>query len=118
MIAVESWRVGRRAAALVVGIVLGMGLALTARPATAADKAQMQDRLNNEVLDQGFDVKGEAELNSYIEEATRKGLEPKIKPSRHWRRGYTCDDLRRYSWSEYRDCAYYHRYHGRYWDYE
>jgi len=85
--------------------------------ANAGDKASMQDRLNDEVLDQGFDVKGEAELNSYIEEATRKGLEPKVKPSSHWRRGYTCNDLRRYSWSEYRDCVYYHRYHGRYWDY-
>jgi len=100
-------------------LALILFLLTLAGPATAfaADTAGMQDRLNNEVLDQGFDVKDESELNSYIEEATRKGLEPKVKPPSRWRRGYTCDDLRRYSWGEYRDCVYYHRYHGRYWDY-
>jgi hypothetical protein len=105
-----------RGAWLLAAIAL-MSMAVFAAPAAAGDKAKVQDRLNNEVLDQGFDVKGEAELNSYIEEATRKGLEPKRYTGNHWRRGYTCEDLRRYSWSEYRDCVYYYRYHGRYYDY-
>lgn len=31
------------------------------------------------------------------------------------RPGYTCNDLWRYSYYEYRDCVYYHCYYGRYW---
>ena len=90
---------------------------LLALPCRADQKAEMQKQLNGEVLNQGFDVKREDELNAYIDAATRKGLVPKAYTGTHWRRGATCDDLLGYAWSEYRDCMYYYHYYGRYYSY-
>jgi hypothetical protein len=78
---------------------------------------EMQKRLNEQVLSQGFSVADEAKLEAYIKDATERGTPPKTTPSRYWRNGYTCGDLRRYSWNDYRDCSYYYRYHGYYWRY-
>lgn len=83
----------------------------------AESAEDIQRRLNEEVLQKPFNVETEANLNAYIEEATKRGTPPKSEPSRYWRRGYTCADLRRYSWTDYRDCTYYYRYYGYYWPY-
>lgn len=83
----------------------------------ADQRSEMQKRLNEQVMEKPFSVENEANLNAYIEEATKRGTPPRSEPSKYWRRGYTCGDLRRYSWYDYRDCSYYHRYYGYYWPY-
>ena len=85
--------------------------------ANAESPAEMQNRLNEEVLSKPFSVETEANLEAYIKDATERGMPPKSTPSKYWRSGYTCGDLRRYSWNDYRDCSYYYRYYGRYWPY-
>jgi Ni/Co efflux regulator RcnB len=86
-------------------------------PALAQSAAEMQRQLNQQTLDRNFDVKSEAELDSYIEAATKRGQVPQPYRGTNWRRGYTCADLRPYGWGEYRDCMYYYRYYGRYYPY-
>jgi hypothetical protein len=83
----------------------------------AENISDLQKQLNDEVMQKSFSVENEANLNAYIEEATRKGQPPRTEPSKYWRKGYTCADLRRYSWTDYRDCSYYHHYYGYYWPY-
>lgn len=92
-------------------------LFLLAHTAEAEKIVDLQKQLNDEVMQKSFSVENEASLNAYIEEATRKGKPPKTEPSKYWRQGYTCADLRRYSWTDYRDCSYYHHYYGYYWPY-
>jgi len=101
------------------GRVLLLPILLMANSAIAwaDERSDLQKRLNEEVLSKPFSVENEANLNAYIEEATKRGTPPKTQPSKYWRNGYTCGDLRRYSWTDYRDCSYYHRYYGRYWPY-
>src|SRR5574343_504604 len=83
--------------------------------ASADERNEIQKRLNEQVLGGSFSVESEANLNAYIEDATKRGIPPKSEPSKYWRRGYTCNDLRRYSWADYRDCSYYYHYYGYYW---
>ena len=104
-----------RLTVLGIAAIATLGVLSIAAPCRAGEKADMQKRLNNEVLNQGFDVKREDELNAYIEEATRKGLKPRAYTGHHWHQGATCGDLLSYSWTEYRDCSYYYRYYGRYY---
>jgi len=92
-------------------------IAIGSTNAFADEVSDMQKRLNEQVLGQSFSVESEANLNAYIEEATKRGIPPKTTPSKYWRRGYTCGDLRRYSWTDYRDCSYFYRYYGYYWPY-
>lgn len=98
-----------------IGLILGVSLI---SPLSLADKASdLQKQFNDQVIQKPFSVENEANLNAYIEDATRRGLPPKSQPSKHWRKGYTCADLQRYSWTDYRDCSYYYHYHGYYWPY-
>lgn len=90
---------------------------LCVQTAHADQMSDLQNQLNAEVLGKSFSVENEANLNAYIEEATKKGIPPKTQPSKYWRNGYTCNDLRRYSWNDYRDCSYFYRYYGYYWPY-
>jgi hypothetical protein len=85
--------------------------------ALADQAADMQKRLNEEVMSKSFSVESEANLNAYIEDALKRGQPPKAEPSKFWRNGYTCQSLIPFSWIDYRDCSYYHRYYGRYWPY-
>lgn len=101
---------------LFYGLILGLFL-LEPISLMADERSDMQKRLNEQVLDKPFSVESEANLNAYIEEATKRGTPPRSEPSKYWRRGYTCADLRRYSWTDYRDCSYYHHYYGYYWPY-
>jgi hypothetical protein len=68
---------------------------------------KMQEHLNNQVLSQPFSVADEAQVKAYIEDAPYTG--------KHWRPGYTCYDLRPYSYREYLGCRHYYFYYGRYY---
>ena len=81
------------------------------------DLAEMQRKLNAEVLDKPFSVEDAAKIDAYIKDALKKDLKPEAKPPTVWRTGYTCGDLLRhhYNYRHYRNCLYYHRYNGYYW---
>ena len=81
------------------------------------EMAEFQRMLNQEVMSQEFFAEQPEKVDAYINEAMKKNLKPEEYRGTNWRRGYTCRDLLRYSWVEYRNCRYYHRYHGRYYPY-
>ena len=77
----------------------------------------MQKQLNKQVMEQPFQAEQPEKVDAYIKEAMKKNLKPPEYKGRHWQRGYTCHDLLRWSWYEYRNCMYYYRYHGYYYPY-
>lgn len=81
----------------------------------AEDLQKYQKQLNSEVMAQPFAVADDAKVDAYIKEAMKKNLTPPKYEGTHWRPGYTCRNLLRYSWREYRNCRYYYRYYGRYY---
>jgi hypothetical protein len=101
-------------------ILLTGSLLCLLQPAMASeedDMAEMQKQLNAEVLEKPFLAEQPEKVEAYINEAMKKNLKPPEYTGTYWRRGYTCHDLLRYSWREYRDCRYYYRYHGHYYPY-
>jgi hypothetical protein len=76
--------------------------------------SEMQKKLNEETMARPFSVEDEATLKAYVDEAMEKNIPPPEYSGKHWRKGYTCGNLRRY-YNEYRDCLWYYRYHGRYY---
>jgi Na+-translocating ferredoxin:NAD+ oxidoreductase RnfG subunit len=76
---------------------------------------KMQEHLNNQVLSKPFSVADEAQVKAYIEDAQRRGEVPQPYTGKHWRPGYTCYDLRPYSYREYLACRHYYFYYGRYY---
>ena len=86
----------------------------------AADKDEMeamQKKYNTEIMEKEFFAEQPDKVEAFIREAMEKNLKPREYTGIYWRAGYTCRDLLRYSWREYRDCRYYHRYHGHYYPY-
>ena len=79
------------------------------------EMAAMQRKLNAEVMEQPFLAEEPEKVNAYIKDALKKKLVPPPYSGTYWRPGYTCRNLLRYSWKEYRNCKYYHRYYGRYY---
>jgi hypothetical protein len=77
--------------------------------------ARMQAQMNAEVLSKPFLAERPKEVNSYIDGMLKNNVKPPEYQGTHWRRGYTCRDLLRYNWTQYRNCRYYYRYHGRYY---
>ncbi len=77
--------------------------------------ARAQAAMNGEVLAKPFLAERPEAVDAYIKEAMAKDLKPEEYKGTNWKKGYTCRDLLRYSWNEYRNCSYYHRYHGRYY---
>jgi Ni/Co efflux regulator RcnB len=77
----------------------------------------MQKQLNKQVMEQPFHAEEPEKVDAYVKEAMKKHLKPKVYQGDHWRRGYTCHDMLRYSWYEYRNCMYYYRYYGYYYPY-
>jgi len=101
-------------------ILLTSLLLCTAQSAFASeedDMAEMQKKLNAETFEQPFLAEQPEKVEAYIKDAMKKNLKPLEYQGTHWRRGYTCHNLLRYSWREYRDCRYYHRYYGHYYPY-
>jgi len=91
-------------------------------PASDAEAlAEMQQKLNAQVMEKPFAVEDPAAIDAYVAEAMKKNLKPQATPPAYWQPGYTCADLLRYRnryrsyWSDYRECMYHHRYYGRYW---
>ena len=91
-------------------------LAGTGNAGDSEDRAaELQEQLNQEVLSKPFSVEEQAKLEAYLQDALKRKIVPGEYTGTHWRRGYTCRDLRPYSYYEYRDCMYYYRYYGRYY---
>ena len=103
------------------GLIFLMGSILClVQPAFASeadDMAAMQKKLNAETMDQPFLAEQPEKVEAYIQDAMKKGIEAMEYNGTNWRYGYTCRDLLRYSWQEYRNCQYYYRRHGRYYPY-
>jgi len=81
------------------------------------DLEKMQQQLNQEVMSKEFLAEEPEKVEAYIKESMEKKLKPPEYTGSYWRRGYTCRDLLRYDWYEYRNCMYYYRYHGHYYPY-
>ncbi len=100
-------------------VLVGVACMLAAWSAVAGtdddDAAALQKRLNEGVMQKPFSVEDSAKIDAYVKESMKKDLKPKLTPPPHWVPGYTCMNLWRYSYYEYRDCVYYHRYYGHYW---
>jgi hypothetical protein len=79
------------------------------------DMKKMQEQLNDQVLSKPFGVADEAQVKAYIEGAQWRGEVPQAYKGKNWRPGYTCVDLRPYSYQEYLACRYYYSYYGRYY---
>lgn len=88
-----------------------------AQTAQDAELARVQQQLNQEVMDKPFHAEDPQKVDAYIKEASKNHIKPLEYSGPHWRAGYTCHDMLRYSWIEYRDCSYYHHYYGRYYRY-
>jgi len=105
----------RNTGLLVLSFVLFSGQAALA--SEEDDLAEMQRQLNSEVMSQPFLAEQPEKVDAYIKEAMKKDLKPEVYKGPHWQPGYTCHDMLRYSWTEYRNCSYYHRYYGHYYPY-
>jgi hypothetical protein len=79
------------------------------------DLAAMQQQLNAETMNKPFLAEQPEKVDAYIKEAMKKNIKPIEYEGTHWRRGYTCRNLLRWSWHEYRNCRYYRSYYGRYY---
>ncbi|MFV2061243.1 MAG: hypothetical protein ACC653_11220 [Gammaproteobacteria bacterium] len=79
------------------------------------DLAAMQQQLNAETMNKPFLAEQPEKVDAYIKEAMKKNIKPIEYEGRYWQRGYTCRNLLRYSWNEYRNCRYYYSYYGRYY---
>ncbi|GHF02626.1 hypothetical protein GCM10011501_34970 [Thalassotalea profundi] len=77
--------------------------------------AKAQAQMNAEVLSKPFLAEKPEEVDAYIKSMLEKKVKPPEYQGTYWRSGYTCRDLLRYSWTQYRNCKYYYRYHGRYY---
>jgi len=101
-------------------LLIGLLFLANNATATAADKDEMeaiQKKYNTEIMEKEFFAEQPDKVEAFIKEAMEKDLKPLEYTGIYWRVGYTCRDLLRYSWREYRDCRYYHRYHGHYYPY-
>lgn len=79
------------------------------------EKQRMQQQLNDQVMSKPFSVVDEAKVKAYIEDAQKRKIVPQPYTGTYWRPGYTCYDLRPYSYQEYLSCRYYYSYYGHYY---
>lgn len=114
--ACEGGAVKRMVMTVLAAVLLG-GVQNLFAETEEEEMARMQRQLNQGVMDKPFFAEQPEKVDAYIKEAMKNNIKPKEYQGTHWRRGYTCRDLLRYSWVEYRDCRYYHHYHGRYYPY-
>lgn len=77
--------------------------------------AKAQAQMNADVLSKPFLAEKPEEVDAYIKSMLEKKATPAEYQGSYWRSGYTCRDLLRYDWTQYRNCKYYYRYHGRYY---
>lgn len=94
----------------------GILISSSAGAQTEKELADMQKKLNAEVMEKPFSVADEAKIDAFIKDAMAKDLKPAVnKAPPHWQAGYTCADIYQYGWNGYQNCRYYHHYYGRYW---
>ncbi len=98
-----------------VCVLMGTTLPVLADESDDDALARAQAQMNAEVLSKPFLAEKPEEVDAYIKSMLEKKVVPPEYQGTYWRSGYTCRDLLRYSWSQYRNCKYYHRYHGRYY---
>ncbi len=69
------------------------------------------------MLTASFNVAAQSEeqrVKDYIAKQKAAGIAP--KPSNpHWKAGFTCNDLKQFSFAEYQECRYYYAVHGRFY---
>lgn len=94
-----------------------LSLIIFSIPLFAETSAEMQQRLNAETMNKPFEVEDVSKIDSYINDAMKKNLQPRKNPPANWQSGYTCDGYygMYHNYYDYRDCLYYHRYYGRFW---
>jgi hypothetical protein len=107
---------------VVIRLLFGMFLLASfahANADTAQDEevARMQRQLNQDVMEKPFFAEDPQKVEAYIKEASKNHIKPLEYSGPHWQAGYTCHDMLRYAWVEYRNCRYYHHYYGRYYSY-
>jgi hypothetical protein len=104
---------------MALGLVLSYQWIIQVEKVSAGEMSEemkrMQEQLNNQVLSQPFSVAEEAQVKAYIEAAQRRGEVPQPYRGKYWRPGYTCANLRPYSYQEYLSCRYYYSYYGYYY---
>lgn len=96
-------------------LVMAISLPVVADESEDEALARAQAQMNAEVLSRPFLAEKPKEVDAYIKSMLEKKAVPAEYKGTYWRAGYTCRDLLRYNWRQYRDCRYYHRYHGRYY---
>lgn len=106
----------RRHIMLFATLLSSVLLADLASAGSKEDMAEMQKKLNAEVQSRPFSVPEEAKVDAYIEQQLKSDIKPPEYKGSNWRNGFTCNDLAQYSFNEYRNCRYYKRYHGRYYN--
>jgi len=102
---------------LISGILFSISLSSVIYANEEDDLAEMQKQMNQEVMKKPFLAEQPAKVDAYIKESMKNNVEAPEYTGTYWRRGYTCRDLLRYNWREYRNCRYYYRRHGRYYRY-
>lgn len=98
-----------------VGLLVGISLPALASDSEEDALAKAQAQMNAEVLSKPFLAEKPKEVDAYIKSMLEKKVVPSEYQGTYWRSGYTCRDLLRYNWTQYRNCKYYYRYHGRYY---
>ncbi len=97
-------------------LIFGLFFAASAFSGEEEDAlAKAQAQMNAEVLSKPFLAERPKEVDSYIKSMLEKKVKPPEYSGNYWRSGYTCRDLLRHNWTQYRNCKYYYRYHGRYY---
>ena len=107
----------KKTVVLVGAMMAGVVSAAVALADDADQMAEMQKRLNQEVMDKPFSVEDQSKIDAYMAEAVKNNTKPVENPPANWnwQPGYTCASIYNYGWQAYSQCAYYHRYYGRYW---
>ncbi|SNY49328.1 hypothetical protein SAMN06297280_1356 [Arsukibacterium tuosuense] len=100
---------------IIVAIAAFLAAPVLAEPEEDDELARAQAQMNAEVLSKPFLAEKPEEVDKYIKSMLEQNIKPEEYKGRYWRKGYTCRDLLRYNWTEYRNCQYYYRYHGRYY---
>lgn len=98
-----------------LGLLISIVLPVLADESEDDALAKAQAQMNAEVLSKPFLAEKPEEVDAYIKSMLEKKVEPPEYQGNYWRSGYTCRDLLRYNWTQYRNCKYYYRYHGRYY---
>lgn len=105
----------RRPIVSTMAIVVGLSFTPAVFAGDEDKMAEMQRQLNKRVMEKPFSVEDAAKINAYVADAMAKGLKPVEQAPSYWQPGFTCTDLWSRSYYDYRNCAHYHRYYGRYW---